>query len=201
ETEQLAKVEAKDLKQLYPTGIFRINDTKVVLVEKGTSFLKVAGEHNLSLSKLFDFNDMPEEDIAAQDRLVFLQRKRKTGEKAFHVAEAGETAYDIAQSQGIRLESLIEYNGVAAHSPLKAGEKIYLQEKAPQRVEAPAQQLVYHQAVQPQETFITHTVQTKETAYSISKKYGVSVEDILQWNNLSSADLRIGQELRIKNNR
>jgi LysM repeat protein len=43
-----------------------------------------------------------------------------------------------------------------------------------------------------------HTVQTKETMYSISKIYGVSVEDIRRWNNLSDNAISVGQELVVK---
>lgn len=110
ETAQTAKVEKKDLKQIYPSTVFKINNTKVLLVLKGTSFLKVATENEIGLSRLFDFNDMPEQEVAADDQLVFLQRKRKVGEKEFHIVEEGETVYDIAQSEGIRLEQLMELN-------------------------------------------------------------------------------------------
>lgn len=45
--------------------------------------------------------------------------------------------------------------------------------------------------------FIVHQVLPRETIYAISKKYAVTIEDIMQWNNLASQDLRIGQQLRI----
>ena len=45
-----------------------------------------------------------------------------------------------------------------------------------------------------------HIVQTKETLYSISKKYGVDVEKILEWNQLQGFDLKVGQELVIHKN-
>jgi LysM repeat protein len=41
-------------------------------------------------------------------------------------------------------------------------------------------------------------VQLKETLYSISKKYGVSPQDVLEWNHLQNANLKTGQQLRIK---
>jgi LysM repeat protein len=43
-------------------------------------------------------------------------------------------------------------------------------------------------------------VQTKETLYAISKKYGVPMEKLKQWNNLVSYELRTGQELIIYKN-
>jgi LysM repeat protein len=50
------------------------------------------------------------------------------------------------------------------------------------------------------ETRATHIVQTKETLYSISKKYGVDIEKIREWNGLTGFDLKIGQELVILKN-
>jgi LysM repeat protein len=44
---------------------------------------------------------------------------------------------------------------------------------------------------------IVHTVQPKETVYAISKKYAVTADDILKWNNLDSTHLKTGQQLRI----
>jgi len=40
-----------------------------------------------------------------------------------------------------------------------------------------------------------HTVEAKETLYAISKKYGVTVEDIQKWNNLADTGIQIGQRL------
>ena len=94
----------------YPAGVFKINDTRVVWVNKGTSYLKIAEENGISLARLFEFNDMRGLDIALMDHLVFLQRKRKKAANEFHVVAAGETLYDNAQKEAIRLESLLEYN-------------------------------------------------------------------------------------------
>jgi hypothetical protein len=49
-------------------------------------------------------------------------------------------------------------------------------------------------------TYVMHTVQPKETVYAISKKYGVTIDAILQWNNLTSTELKAGQQLRINKN-
>jgi len=44
----------------------------------------------------------------------------------------------------------------------------------------------------------THTVQAGDTLYAISKKYMVSVEEIMRLNNLSSTNLSIGQVLNLR---
>jgi len=44
---------------------------------------------------------------------------------------------------------------------------------------------------------IVHVVQPKETLYSISKKYEVSLAQIQQWNKLAGTELKEGTELII----
>lgn len=116
----------------YPSGLFKINETSVVFVRKGTAFLKVANDNNISLSRLFEFNDMKPVDIAENDQLVYVQRKRKVGAEEFHVVQDGETIYDIAQSEGIRLESLLEYNMLSSGMQPAVGEKLNLKWKVSQ---------------------------------------------------------------------
>lgn len=116
----------------YPSSVFKINETKVVFVKKGTSFLKVANDNDISLARLFEFNDMKPVDIADNDQLIFLQRKRKVGAEEFHLVQEGETLHDIAQTEGIRLESLLEYNLLKEDMQPAVGEKLNLKWKVSQ---------------------------------------------------------------------
>jgi LysM repeat protein len=62
--------------------------------------------------------------------LIFLQRKRKLGANEFHTVLPGETVYDIAQEEGIRIESLLEFNLLRKNMQPKTGEKLNLKWKA-----------------------------------------------------------------------
>lgn len=44
----------------------------------------------------------------------------------------------------------------------------------------------------------THTVEKGDTLYSLSKKYYMSVNELMQLNDLQSSDLSIGQRLKVK---
>ena len=194
----------------YPTGVFKINDTKALLVTKGTSYLKVAEENDISLARLFEFNDMNPADIAPADQIIFLQRKRKKGAADVHVVTGGETVYDIAQKEGIRIENLLENNFLKQGMQPKTGEKLYLREKAPAMPKLVTDDVTAVVAAStstpvpekplgeaPAYKIIMHTVQPKETLYAIAKKYEVSVEEVMKWNDLKTKDLKIGQQLRI----
>jgi LysM repeat protein len=195
----------------YPSGQFEINRTRVVFVKAGTSLLSVADDYHVGLRRLMDFNELDKEDILTQDQLIFLQRKRKVGANEIHVVETGETLYTICQEEGIRLQSLLDLNFLSNGNQPAAGEKLYLQNTAPSKpqlavmnkplpepVAAQVVPTIASQGSAPQQ--ITHVVQSKETLYSIARKYGVDVNDIRQWNKLETTDLKVGQELTIIKN-
>ena len=43
----------------------------------------------------------------------------------------------------------------------------------------------------------THTVKKRETLYSLSKKYDVTVEELKAWNNLKGNTIKVGQKLKV----
>ncbi len=189
-----AQEETKISYDHFPSGKFKINDTKVMVIREGTSYLAVAEENGISLARMFEFNDMKPADIAPHDHLVFLQRKRKTGSNEFHTVSKGETLHYISQVNGIRLASLLEYNLLSPDDNPAEGSKLFL--KAPTEVKSSAS-LTSESGNNTVSELHYHTVQQKETLYAISKKYDVAVNEIMQWNNLSSTDLKQGQEIRI----
>lgn len=198
----------------YPAGEFKINDTRVIFVKAGNSFLAIAEQYDVKLKHLLDFNDLDDEGdgMLKQDQLIYLQRKRKTGAAEFHEVQPGESLYDIAQAEGIRLESLIGNNHLQDQPVPAVGEKLYLQTKAPARprlaeevtntapkpVVAPTDQLTA--ANSSAVTASLHIVRDKETLYSIARKYSITVDQLREWNKLAGNDLKTGQELVIFKN-
>ena len=194
----------------YPSGEFKINDTRVVFIKKGTSYLTIAQRYEIGLARLFEFNDLKPQEIADADQLIYIQRKRKTGDHEFHVVQPGENIYSIAQAEAIRLESLLEYNNLGSAMQPAAGETLYLRSKSPstpkivdKRTAASNQNnssqtiSINNKPDQRQTRFITHSVQPKETLYSIARRYNVSPDDVASWNHLEDFDLKIGQALKI----
>jgi len=194
----------------YPTGEFKINDTRVIYAKRGTSYLTIAQQYEIPLARLFEFNDLKQQEVTATDQLVFIQRKRKTGEHEFHTVQPGETVNDIAQSEALRLESLLEYNNITSNMQPAPGEVLYLRSKssaspklvtknlATEKFNPDASVVMNNDGKGGQKNnFIFHTVQSRETVYSIAKKYNVSADDLISWNQLQDYDLKIGQSLKI----
>ena len=113
----------------YPSGVFRINNTRVIFVKKGTSFFSIARQNEIPLARLFEFNDMKLTEVVEKDMLLYLQRKRKTGANEYHIVLHGETLFSISQVEAIRIESLLEYNLLKADMQPAVGEKLFLHKK------------------------------------------------------------------------
>ena len=131
--EELPAAEQVAQQQRYPLGEFTLNRTRVIFASKGTPLLSIAQQHNISLSRLMEFNDLNNTEILPEDQLVYLQRKRKTGNSPFHIVAEGEDLYQICQAEAIRMESLLELNHLEGYIQPAVGEKLYLQSKSPSR--------------------------------------------------------------------
>jgi len=166
-----------------PAKVITVNSTRCVYAKRGTSLLVIATRNDVNLKKLLEYNELAEDGILAKDQYVYLQKKSKTGSTDFYIAQEGETMYDVAQKNGIQLQYLMDYNQWKEDQPLEAGTRLLLQ---PVKAEKNKPAVT---------TVKKHTVAPKEGLYSIAKKYGVTVDQLREWNHLDSDRLSIGQEL------
>ena len=164
--------------------VITINKTKCVFAKKGTSLLVIANKHNISLSRLMEFNDMTEEGLLGNDQLIYLEKKSKTGEQEYYIVQPGETLYDAAQKNAMQLKYLLEYNNLKADSKLNIKTKLFLQpgfQGAVKNIDIRKSKV--------------HLVGPKEGLYSIARTYNVTVQELKEWNKLDSDKLKIGQEI------
>jgi LysM repeat protein/ABC-type branched-subunit amino acid transport system substrate-binding protein len=103
--------------------------------------------------------------------------------------QPGETMYSISKRNSIEIQKLIEINPQLANG-LKSGEVIKI----------PDNQSVLSvnksNSNNKPSHFISHKVQRKETLYYISRKYGISIETLLEFNP-GVTDLKKGDTLQI----
>ena len=112
----------------------------------------------------------------------------------YHVVLPGDTLYKIAKHYGFGVTDIATWNGLQPPYTLSVEQKL--------RVSPPDANTVLPTLPSPS-TFPSddnsgyHTVAPKETLFSLSQRYGYTVEQLKKWNNLDSTDLSIGQILRV----
>ena len=101
----------------------------------------------------------------------------KNGAKVHvHTVEKGQTAYGISRLYEVSINELYEINPEAQQG-LSIGQKLYFSVKG----ESLQQEIVANDTVTDKNVII-HTVEAKETLYSIARKYGVPAKDVIAAN-------------------
>src|SRR4051812_46423055 len=107
--------------------------------------------------------------------------------KLFVIQKVGEkeTLYGISKRYGSTVDVVLQYNPTA-DGGLEVGQLLkvpYVKRTAKNNASAGG---------------VIHVVAPKETLFSISKAYGISVDELKEWNNLASNAISVGQELTVK---
>lgn len=169
-------------------SVHLVNGIKCIQAKKGIALLAIATEYNIRLQKLLEINEL-EDGILEEDQLIFLQSKAKTGEKDYVITQGNQTLYAVAQDNGIQLQSLLDYNQFTEDAEIAPGTKLYLKETtgpfAANRT-TPASS---------GSNEIIYEVRPKDGLYSVAKKHSVTVQQLKEWNNLSTNELKVGQQL------
>lgn len=174
-----------------------INGSKALFVSKGTSLLAIASQNNINLNRLLEINDLEKDGLLDKDQYIFLEKKQKQGDKNYYIAQQNETLYDIAQKNGIVLQSLYDYNNISSANNIPPGTKILLRPSLEEQVVSTNNITDNSQTENSSRATKSkfHKVLPGESLYGISKKYDVPIEQLKEWNNLKANNLKVGQQL------
>ncbi|MEM6286379.1 MAG: LysM peptidoglycan-binding domain-containing protein [Bacteroidota bacterium] len=103
-----------------------------------------------------------------------------------HRVERGEHLSMIGRRYGLTVGQLKAMNGLTSNT-IRPGQRLRVSGDIPAASSAPAR------PARPQ----THRVRRGEHLTGIARRYGVTVRQLRDWNNLSSDVLRVGQRLRV----
>lgn len=118
-----------------------------------------------------------EERESVNQVTVPVVKRRSADKKGIYVVKGDDTLYAIATKYCISVDELKRLNGMSDNT-IHEGDELNIVNRAKRKA--------------------YHVVQKKETLYSISRKYGISIDGLKKRNRLRTNDLSIGQELRIK---
>lgn len=121
---------------------------------------------------------------------------------------SGDNLSSIGRKFGVSVSNLKTWNGLDDSGSIKAGDFLYVaspraetDSKAPSSAAAkvsknPPKEMNSKNPAS--ENFVSHTVVSGESLWDISRKYGVSIEEIVKWNNKKSTKVKAGEVLKIK---
>ncbi len=102
-----------------------------------------------------------------------------------YVVQKGDTLYDIANKYGLTVSELKIANNLTSNL-LNVGQKLNIPNQMP---------------IPNTTDYITYIVKKGDTLYSISKEFDIPVNDLINFNQLTTSNLEIGQKILIPINK
>lgn len=115
-----------------------------------------------------------------------------------HSVEPGQTYYSISKLYGLTVDELLSLNNLTEADKLEVGQKLSVKLTPGGRLVQPSV-TAKSTPVSPSATTY-HTVAKGETMFRVSQIYGVTIEQIQQWNNLTDTGVKMGQKIKIIKN-
>ncbi len=189
------------------------NGLKAVYADSGMSLLAIATHYNIPLTNLLDYNDLIIDGLLEESVWLYLERKRTEGLQEKYKVKGNESLYEISQSNGLQLSSLLAYNGLNETDQIRPGSILSLRSGV----------IIKEEYAEPDEVVVStknkknkneqklnqknkkevkakvkiHKVKHGESLATIAKKYKVNIADLKEINGLTSNKLKIGQQLII----
>ncbi len=161
-------------------------EVEVELASNNTATQKEAADtqdEDTNVEEAGDTNEVDDEEETTEPKVVASTKSsaKPEGKLQYHKVKRGESLVSIADTYGVTIDDLKEWNNLSS-TRINAGKqlKVYSDKKT---VSKTSQKANYH------------TVRRGETLSSIASKYGVSVNDLKEWNDIDGSSITAGQKL------
>lgn len=99
---------------------------KYVKAKKGDTYFSIAKRNNISLKRLYKYNECNADTVLQIGAPIYLQPKRNRGTQVKYKFVQGDNLYEISQRFGIKLKHLYRRNNYNWGYEPKPGEVVYL---------------------------------------------------------------------------
>lgn len=113
----------------------------------------------------------------------------------YHKVRSGESLGSISEKYGVTIAQLKDWNGLRSNR-INAGQRLKLYSSA----EPDNDDVAEKPAKKEKAKAKTHTVKRGETLSSIADRYGVTINDLKEWNDISGSSINAGQKLAVADN-
>ncbi|TWT24840.1 LysM peptidoglycan-binding domain-containing protein [Planomicrobium sp. CPCC 101110] len=192
---------------------FGVSDTEAstYTIKSGDSLWKIANENNVSVSSLKQWNNLASDLVYPNQKLTLSAPKAATASTAenktsatkrtvssnTYIVKSGDTLSKIALQFKTSVSTLQKANAISG-SMIYVGQKLTVNGTATIPAKAATAPAAKTPVASSATTSSTYKVASGDTLSAIAKKTGVSVTQLMNWNNLSSSLIRVGQVLKIE---
>ena len=152
-------------------------DYTIYIVKSGDSLYKIARQFDTTADTLIDYNNLSTTNLSVGQQILIPTTNNMDYET--YIVKQGDTLYKIANQYNTTVNELKSLNNLSTNT-LSLGQKILI----------PKEQIEPNNEIQ-------YVVKQGDNLYVIANNYGISVNELKNYNNLTSNLLQIGQILKI----
>jgi LysM repeat protein len=165
-------------------------------LQEGQTLFQLQALTKLDADQLLVLNPGLERGVVPGNTLIFPVQRGTI----YHKVQPDQTLFAVSRKYEVSVDSLMRWNP-SAKAGLKVGQSLRIQNAIlpfdaaqPQVTVVQSPSTFAHKLT---DTVIRHAVLEKETLYSISKRYMVSIDTLLALNNMSSSRVSPGQQIKV----
>ena len=167
-------------------------DARTYRVRRGDTLYEIAQREGVPIAELQAWNNMGQNDRITVGEVLQVSAPGQ-GER-IHVVQSGESPGGIAARYNVAVNDLLEWNSLGRNSVIRPGDELAIRGGSGAGSSGGGggsggiQELI-------------HKVERGDTPSAIAAQYNVSLDDFLQWNDLSrQSTIGIGDELVVRVN-
>lgn len=174
-------------------------DVIIHVVQRGETLFRIALRYGLTIDALSRANGLTNPNsIQVGQRLLIPGAEPPVPEGMIHTVESGDTLQSIAAQYGVTLEALISTNNLASIDRINVGQLIRIPLAPDPTLPAAPPTAVPTALPADPAPVIVHVVQPGETLFRIATRYGVTVNAMVEANDITDPTLiYAGQQLLI----
>ncbi|KAA9220752.1 MULTISPECIES: LysM peptidoglycan-binding domain-containing protein [Aerococcus] len=184
-------------------------------VQSGDSLWRISNKYGVSIQDLMTWNKLGSNYMLHPgDKLVVQAPAKaeaptsnpstdkpaeptKPAESVSYTVQSGDSLWRISHKYGVSIQDLMTWNKLGANYMLHPGDKLVV--KAPAKAETPTTNPSTEKPAENTVPSASYTVQSGDSLWRISHKYGVSIQDLITWNKLgANYMLHPGDKLVVK---
>lgn len=162
-------------------------------VEEKETLYSLSRRYGTTIAQILEYNPTADAGLEVGQilKIPYTPRtQRKSADGIIHKVAEKETLFSISRLYQVSVDEIKQWNNLADNT-LAVGQELIIRKPA----EIKPADTEIKTIPQPIEVRTVHTVAAGETLFSISRKYGVTVDQLREWNGLTGQDLKIGQKL------
>lgn len=186
----VGSAKAEVLTPVDSIGVETVNGKTFVIhkVDEKETLFAISRRYKVTVDAILEFNKEAEKglEIGQIIKVPYAPRPTiKAADGVIHTVEAKETMYSISRKYGVTADEIKQWNNLADNT-LSIGQTLVVRKKSVAGVQ-PVTPVLNKKGV--------HTVGQQETVFSIARQYGITQQQLKEWNNLQTDELKIGQTL------